>query len=220
MSCFDPPFRQPPEGRWHCPECPPVGSEGFLPENIPPQESPEIQEIPQIFPPERGSSVASSSHQRLSTPHIQEVPDHVLTTDASEVEGDALGRTPRKSAKGRKSRKGKEVARDGEAEQDPPTTTPMPTIRKLRIRMSSPPPPAVENETPTFRLRVPPRGKGKAREEGTEETERGLFDEILSVEDRDTRDTAIKDGDIVRFDRSRAAAEVRPYFLSVRSIRC
>ncbi|TBU55302.1 hypothetical protein BD310DRAFT_785378, partial [Dichomitus squalens] len=208
MSCFDPPFREPPEGRWHCPYCPPVGAENFIPEDVPPEDSLEIQEIPEPLPPERESSIASSSRHLPRLADFQDVPDYALTTDASEVEADASERTPRRTTKGKKSRKGKEVARDGEVEHDPAPATPIPTIRKLRIRVSSPPLPAVENETPTFRLRVPPRGKGKAREEAAEETEPGLFDDILSVEDRDTRDTTIREGDAMRFDRSRAAAEV------------
>ena len=177
------------------------------------EQSPEIQEIPPPFLPERERSVASSSHRLPLSSDIQQAPDHVLTTDASEAEADVGGRTPRKRTMGRKSRKGKEVARDQD-EQDPPTITPMPTIRRLRIRVNSPPPPVLESETPTIRLRVPARGKGKAREDAVEEPfERGLFDDILSVDDRDVRETAIKDGDVLRYDRSRATAEVRRLFL-------
>ncbi|KAI1797303.1 hypothetical protein LXA43DRAFT_1089180 [Ganoderma leucocontextum] len=208
MSCFNPPFREPPEGRWLCPCCRLVGSEDLMVDGIQPEQSPEIQDMLPSFPPERELSVASSSHHLPPSSDIRQVPDQELTPDASEVEADTGGRTPRKRTKGRKSRKGKEVARDGEDEQEPPTTTPMPTIRKLRIRVNSPPPPAVENETPTIRLRVPARGKGKAREDAVEEPfERGLFDDILSIDDRDIRDTTIKDGDVLRFDRSRATAE-------------
>lgn len=210
MSCFNPPFREPPEGRWLCPCCRPVGSDDLMVDGTEHEQSPEIREISPPVPPERELSIASSSHPLPSSSDTQHFPDHVVTTDASEVEADTVGRTPRKRTKGRKSRKGKEVARDEEDEQYPPAITPMPTIRKLRIRVNSPPPQAVENETPTIRLRVPARGKGKAREDGVEEAlERSLFDDILSVDDRDIRETTIKDGDVSRFDRSRATAEVR-----------
>ncbi|PIL35760.1 transcription factor [Ganoderma sinense ZZ0214-1] len=189
------------------------GPDDLMVEGLEHEQSPEIQEISPSFPPEREISVASSSHHLPPSSDTQHVPDHVVTTDASEVEADTVGRTPRKRTKGRKSRKGKEVARDEEDEHDPPSITPLPTIRKLRIRINSPPPPVVENETPTIRLRVPARGKGKAREDAAEEPfERGLFDDILSVDDRDIRETTIKDGDILRFDRSRATAEVCSLF--------
>ncbi|KAI0671551.1 hypothetical protein C8Q78DRAFT_1029512 [Trametes maxima] len=207
MSCFRPPFREPPEGRWHCPSCPPVGMSEPPPDQYPIPHSPEIQELPPQDPLPRPSSVASSSH------HIpqSDIPDYPPTTDASEVEGDPAGPTPRRKSKLKKSRKGKEVARDVEADQDVDPSTPLPTVRRLRIRVNSPPPP-VENETPTIRLRVPARGKGKAKDDGVqEENEHGLFDDILSVEDRDVRDTSIKDGDIQRFERSRLLAEVRLY---------
>ncbi|KAI0661535.1 hypothetical protein C8Q70DRAFT_910587 [Cubamyces menziesii] len=208
MSCFNPPFREPPEGRWHCPFCPRVGIPEPAPEGYPVADPLEIQEQPSQLPL-RESSVASSSHQVLQS----DAPEYPLTTDASELEGDPAEPTPRRKTKLKKSRKGKEIAREGEADQDAGPSTPLPTIRRLRIRVSSPAPPPGEGDTPTIRLRVPPRGKGKAREDGVqEEPERGMFDDILSVEDRDVRDTSIRDADVQRFERSRVLAEVRPCY--------
>ncbi|KAI0329070.1 hypothetical protein GY45DRAFT_920930 [Cubamyces sp. BRFM 1775] len=205
MSCFNPPFREPPEGRWHCPSCPRVGLPEPVPEGYPVADPLEIQEHPSQLPL-RESSVASSSHQVLQS----DAPEYPLTTDASEVEGDLAEPTPRRKTKLKKSRKGKEIAREGEADQDAGPSTPLPMIRRLRIRMSSPAPPPGEGDTPTIRLRVPPRGKGKAREDGVqEEPERGMFDDILSLEDRDVRDTSIRDADVQRFERSRVLAEER-----------
>ncbi|KAI0370346.1 hypothetical protein BV20DRAFT_919006, partial [Pilatotrama ljubarskyi] len=205
MSCFDPPFREPPEGRWHCPCCPRVGMPDSAPEEYPTMQSPEVEEIPPPYPPPRESSVASSSRHMLQS----DVPEYPLTTDASEMEGDAADPTPRRKRKLTKSRKGKEAARDSEADQEAGPSTPVPTVRRLRIRVNSPSMQAPENETPTIKLRVPARGKGKAREDGAqEENEPGPFDDILSVEDRDVRETAIKDSDVQRFERSRMLAEV------------
>ena len=96
---------------------------------------------------------------------------------------------------------------EGEDEETSPVT-PMPP-RRLRIRVPSPAPTPVANHAPSIRLRVPARGKGKAREDAPEEPEHGLFDEILSVEDRDVRETSIKDNDMLRFEHSRTSAEVR-----------
>lgn len=201
MSCFDPPFRAPPEGTWHCPSCPRVGE--TIPDEYHSSQSPEIQET-------HPSLVPSSPYQMPQS----DAPEYPLTTDASEVEGEPTGPTPRRKSKLRKGRKGKDTALDGDVQPEAGPSTPVPTVRRLRIRVNSP---AAENETPTIRLRVPARGKGKARDDGAaqEETERGLFDEILSIEDRDVRDTSIKDSDMQRFERSRIHAEVRPIYRRV-----
>ncbi len=221
MSCFNPPYREPPEGRWHCPSCPPVD---FDPQEELIVQSGEAQELPSHFPAIRESSVASSSHYAPPFSDVPDLQDHVLTTDASEVEYDpadpadpSLRRSTRKR---QRSRKGKEVdmnaADDDQAE---PPVTPAPAIRRLRIRLSSPPPPPAQNETPpTIRLRVPARAKGRAREDPLpDDVDRGLFDDILSPEDRDTRETTIGLHDHERFERSRANAEVSPFVVDYTS---
>ncbi|KAI0833251.1 hypothetical protein BC628DRAFT_1308157 [Trametes gibbosa] len=202
MSCFSPPFREPPEGRWHCPYCPRPGSRGLSPDGYTSAHSTEIQEILPPFPHRVNPPSYPMSQSNTN--------EHPITTDVSEVEVDAAHPTPRRKIKPRKSGKGKEAARDGEAEPEAGPSTPLPTVRRLRIRVNSPTLQPAENETPTIRLRVPVRGKGKARDEGMaqEEVEHGPFDDILSVEDRDIRDTSIKDGDVQRFERSRMRAEV------------
>jgi hypothetical protein len=59
------------------------------------------------------------------------------------------------------------------------------------------------------RLKLPAQGKGKEREDSSdEEPSKGLFDEILTPEDRDTSRTGIIHNDKLRFERSRQAAEV------------
>jgi len=59
------------------------------------------------------------------------------------------------------------------------------------------------------RLRLPALGKGKEREESSdEEPAKGLFDDILTPEDRDTSRTTIIQADKLRFERSRQGAEV------------
>jgi len=59
------------------------------------------------------------------------------------------------------------------------------------------------------RLRLPAQGKGKEKEESSdEEASRNLFDDILTPEDRDTSRTAIVHADKLKFERSRQAADV------------
>ena len=57
------------------------------------------------------------------------------------------------------------------------------------------------------RLRLPAKGKGKGREVD-DGPPKGLFDDILGPEDRDTTKTTVEFGDKQRFERSRVAAEV------------
>ena len=228
MSCFAPPYQEAPPGKWICPECPPAGLE--IPEDILHEQSPELEDPFHEPPPAtdapfhepaleierttpspsslRDSSVASSSRHALSS-DAKAPTDHNFITDISEPEVDPIGEpTPRNRTRDRTNRKGKQVARqEGEDEETSPVT-PMPP-RRLRIRVPSPAPTPVANHAPSIRLRVPARGKGKAREDAPEEPEHGLFDEILSVEDRDVRETSIKDNDMLRFEHSRTSAEVR-----------
>jgi hypothetical protein len=59
------------------------------------------------------------------------------------------------------------------------------------------------------RLRLPAQGKGKEREESSdEEPPKGFFDDILTPEDRDISKTAITQADKLRFERSRQTTEV------------
>ena len=207
MSCFNPPFREPPEGRWICPSCPLVDAVDLNPEGFAPASSPQV---PSPLPLVRESSVASSSQLHPPSSDIADIPEHAPTTDASEVEADHVEPTPRRSTRPRKVRKGKEVATLYEMEQDALMSTPIPTIKRLRIRVNSPPPQPTEGETQTIRLRVPARGKGKAREDPPcEEPDHGMFDDILSLEDRDVRETTISGHDHERYERSRGNAEVR-----------
>ncbi|KAI0291911.1 acyl-CoA N-acyltransferase [Multifurca ochricompacta] len=61
------------------------------------------------------------------------------------------------------------------------------------------------------RLRLPAQGKGKEKEDSSdEEPAKGLFDDILTPEDRDTSKTVIMHSDKVRFERSRQATELNP----------
>ncbi|EIW84211.1 hypothetical protein CONPUDRAFT_51156 [Coniophora puteana RWD-64-598 SS2] len=78
----------------------------------------------------------------------------------------------------------------------------------MRIRVKSPSSPLV------VRLRIPPKGKGKEKEE---DVDRNIFEDILSVDDRDIAKTTIEAGDRARFERSKHIAEVR-LFKQLRTI--
>lgn len=59
-----------------------------------------------------------------------------------------------------------------------------------------------------IRLKLPARGKGKEREEESEES-KGMFDELLDPEDRDITATSVSAADKAHFESSRTTAEVR-----------
>jgi hypothetical protein len=64
------------------------------------------------------------------------------------------------------------------------------------------------------RLRLPVQGKGKEKEDSSdEEPLKGLFDDILTPEDRDTSRTAIAHADKLKFERSRQAADVSLFII-------
>ncbi|KAH6913061.1 hypothetical protein BKA70DRAFT_712081 [Coprinopsis sp. MPI-PUGE-AT-0042] len=92
-----------------------------------------------------------------------------------------------------------------ESSEDEQLVTPLRRGRGQRVKEPSPVP-----SLPRVRLRLPTlqqqKGKGKEREED-EQPQQGLFDEILSAEDRDTSKTQISRLDKMLFERSRTIAE-------------
>ncbi|KAI9512997.1 acyl-CoA N-acyltransferase [Russula earlei] len=84
-------------------------------------------------------------------------------------------------------------------------------IKRPQLKITPPRPPESPPRRMVVRLRLPAQGKGKEREESSdEEPSKGLFDDILTPEDRDTSRTVITQADKLRFERSRQAAELNP----------
>uniref|UniRef100_A0A8H7Y3Q1 Histone acetyltransferase n=1 Tax=Psilocybe cubensis TaxID=181762 RepID=A0A8H7Y3Q1_PSICU len=223
MDCMVPPLENPPEGEWHCPQCPPVIAIE-QPQLIPPQEEGEQPTIPSAREP----SVASTSRSALEPQPTPTKPKRIrkpstrkktktakaAASEASDEDEDEAqvpesatptayrgrGRPP----KGTVRAKARAPTASSEEEIEVPSARPH---RRKRPRESSPPP-AMSTSSRVVRLRIPPqRGKGKGREE--EEPERGLFDDILGVEERDTSKTTPTNVDKAYFERSRIAAEVK-----------
>jgi len=92
------------------------------------------------------------------------------------------------------------------------------TRRARNITDAASPPPSPKHSQNTaspaqrrmvVRLRLPPQGKGKEKEESSDdEPPKNIFDDILGVEERDTGRTAISSADKTRFEKSRQIAEV------------
>jgi hypothetical protein len=124
-----------------------------------------------------------------------------MFTDDSEVDSPGSKRGGRD---GRPKGKGRGWVTDTEQEDtvDPVTKS----IKRMKLKLSSTPP-----QRMVVRLRLPPHRKGKEREE--EELQKTMFEDILSAEDRDITRTVVEPGDKSRYEKSRAAAEVRTVHL-------
>lgn len=229
LDCMVPPLSEPPNGRWHCPECPPPYPEGqgCELENIQPTE-----EVQQFQTHDREASVASSSRSALETPQIElkggtkgkrptlgkgkAKPKVVMVSeddeedsddDAGEGAADEITTiVSRSRARPKSTKKGKArhepIDESSEVEEMP--SSPIKQQQRKRKRPRESPPPQVH--LPRVRLRLPTqKGKGKEREE--DEPPYGLFDDILSIDERDTTKTTINKTDKFYFERSRVAAE-------------
>jgi hypothetical protein len=194
MDCLTPPLQDSPPGKWHCPHC--THNPSGICEAVP-QTPLEEEDHLQVEQP-RESSVASTSSseviqsrpsrrgkRRAATPNLSE-----RNTDVSE--SPLPGRT-------------RTLTRKATVHSSP--------IKRPQLKITPPRPPESPPRRMVVRLRLPALGKGKEREESSdEEPSKGLFDDILTPEDRDTSKTAITQADKLRFERSRQTAEVSATF--------
>lgn len=180
MDCLRPPVDKAPEGKWHCPRCPSV--ELFLQEATGPHM--------------RSNSVASTSYSHeIPTRKIKGASKVNLFTD-DELDSPASKR----SVRSRKA-KGKGKARMSDDDQEDGRRA----IKLMKLKVTTPPPPRM-----VVRLRLPAnRGKGKARDNEGDHQPKGIFEDVLATDDRDTARTTIESWDKLRYEKSRTAAEVR-----------
>lgn len=240
MGCLQPPLTEEPPGNWYCPKCPPpqepfppepefVESEQLPPEpNIDPELLAADESVISPIENHRESSVASSSRS-VAPPRSRKKPKPkaivpVPATDESELEINGVEeQTPIAASKRRtkvKSRwKGKQPAKNGdesgmETQTDQENLLKTQTIKRIRLRHPSPP----SSPHPPVRIKIlPPKGKGKEREQdsgedGDEGIKKGMFDDFLSLEDRETGQTAITQGDKSRYEKARVAGDVSHCF--------
>ena len=230
MECLNPPLEQPPPGIWHCPRCPPLTDNFSTPATAitaePPTEPTDVEFMVTCPVPTamRESSVASSSKSSGVNGAVKgrrKGKARAVATDDSEVDLDEAG-PPSRSTR-RKSLARLKLATDAllkseaEPELEPEETAPANTGRpskRMRVRLTSPAPPL---KPPTIRLRLPPRVKGKERADDPDDSKKGMFDDLLPPEDRDTTATNIAQVDKQRFEKSRAAADVRTQLSHIRA---
>jgi hypothetical protein len=179
MDCLDPPIAESPPGKWHCPLCPRVGEVSY-----PPLADAEMVDVADAEP--------EASPQVNGGPQVLSSDDG---SDGTDIPDTSPARTPKSK---RRKGKGRATRVHDNSEDDEPHPKPK---KQRRLRLESPAP--LSRPIVKIRLRIPGRGKAKEEEE-----KRGLFDDILPLEDRDTVKTSIELSDMSRFERSRTAAEV------------
>ncbi|KAJ3995087.1 hypothetical protein F5050DRAFT_1769833 [Lentinula boryana] len=217
-SCFDPPVETP-EGDWFCSEC---SDDAHLHADVNGhydffnnKDQTNVDDSAEN--PMRASSIASSSRsqptqaisrmgasrKRGKAPKVLHFPVSI-TDDELEVNVETritpLRRMRTKSMQSPKKGKGPALDQSDDELVTPTTRQP----KRMRIRLQSP----VQSHAniPKVRLRLTQKGKGKAKEREEEES-KGLFDEVLGEDERDTSRTVILQSDKQRFERSRAIAE-------------
>ena len=211
MDCLQPPLEGAPTGKWHCPMCPTLSLSDFL--QAPPlpeiqtEFHPDIritadQESPSNFHPARASSVASTSHShdpQTRSASSRKGKGKAIFTDESEIESPLT----RRQHRSKNNSKGKARMSETEEEEQDPDPTPR-AVKRMKLKLGTQPAPP---NRMVVRLKLPPKSKGKEREE-EEPLRKDMFEDLLSAEDRDTSKTVIEASDKIRYEKSRTQAEV------------
>ncbi|KAI9454545.1 hypothetical protein BJY52DRAFT_1284058 [Lactarius psammicola] len=191
MDCLTPPLQDSPPGKWHCPSC--THNPSGICEAVSQVPTGELQHTESF----RQSSVTSTSCSEVNPPRpLKRGKRRAATPSTSERNTDVpespllpRGRTRTLTRKAMEH---------------------SPSIKRPQLKITPPRPPDSPPRRMVVRLRLPVQGKGKEKEEsGDEEPTVGLFDDVLTPEDRDTSKTMIMQGDKLRFERSRQAAELK-----------
>jgi len=191
MDCLQPPLEDEPPGQWHCPLCPPL-------DMLPPDPDSTLARCDAF--PSTGLGFPngkSDPHGQTGDPHeVDREMDIQLddsstdkSTDSDSDSGSAASAPAVRRPQSVKKRPAKRATE----------TQTLRPAKRMRIKVRSPAPPLI------VRLRLPPKGKGKEREE---DMEHNIFEDLLPPAERDTSKTSIDSFDRARFEKCRLAAEV------------
>ncbi|KAH7925486.1 hypothetical protein BV22DRAFT_1011093 [Leucogyrophana mollusca] len=188
MYCLQPPLEEEPPGQWHCPMCPPIEL------SMTGSAQRENSVVSNSLVPHHPTKADTKGKGKAPAPSDVEVDDDDDDSDDSDSDSDSDSddSTVNKVTPVRPPKKRKNKRPTRKTDQ-----TPRP-IKRMRIRVRSPVAPPI-----MVRLRIPPKGKGKERED---ESER-MFDDMLTPAERDMSKTGIESGDRLRFEKSRLNAE-------------
>lgn len=208
MDCLNPPMQKSPEGSWHCPQCPPVLLDSPKLE-LESCSLPDVGTSPANGSPSLASSTWSTTGSLNRRTGLKGKEKATCQSDSPDADMEIIAPILAEASLKRKVTKKKfNVSRSvhHSAEEDV-LVTPVSPRQSKRTRVQQSP---ISQSPPKIRLRLPMR-KGKGRGNETEEPIKGLFDDILTVEERDTVQTAITNIDEQRFERSRKVAEEKMF---------
>ena len=198
MDCLQPPLEESPPGRWHCPLCPPLtessNGKGYYNPNF----------VEDITDPSPSLSKPFTSKRKGKQKATSTDDEDVMGEDVEDDGSSFMVPTPQNRRRRKPSKKGKGHHHDSD-DEDNESSSPAVVPKRPRIRVTSP---VAPRPRMVVRLRLPNKGKGHERDED-EGPQKGLFDDILAPDDRDTSKTAVEAGDKNRFEKSRLVAEVR-----------
>lgn len=225
MDCLQLQLEEAPSGDWNCPYCPPreysqtLQDQSDFPTSVDPPQNSEF--VAPSTPGARESLVASSSRSAPRTVYNkQKGKSRAVATDESEadaegeivINGDVEETPVPMKVKRKRGRPPGRWKKEAIAEVGPESESGR-RFKGVRLRLTSPlpppPPPSPPRPTPMIRLKLTARtAKGKEREDEPDDLKKGMFDDLLNAEDRDTLQTIISNSDKMRFDKSRNEAEV------------
>jgi hypothetical protein len=162
----------------------------------------ESEPVEEDEPEESMDPSSSRSH-----PYKRKGKQKIIATDDSDsdvdIDEDDGGGSVVYQSRRRKKTYNKGRARGRRNSDDEEASSPV-SPKRPRLRVTSP---VAPRPRMVVRIRLPAKGKGKGREDSLG-PQKGLFDDILGVDDRDTARTTVEFLDKQRFERSRLIAEV------------
>ena len=181
MYCLPERLEEEPPGKWHCPICPElVPNDVFYDPSA--EQTPGESKEPSSQSPGHSAKGKGTHGKTLQVEETDEIP-------RTPVPGKVRGRPKKIKAA---------QALDHTANEQQSIWTP----KRMSFQFN----PSVP--LPKIRLRLPARGGKRRDRDDDEEHRKGIFDDILGVDERDTTKTSVEVGDKQRFERSRLAAEV------------
>lgn len=192
MDCLQPPLEKEPPGQWHCPMCPP-------PDALPPNIDSILAQHDAVPPAGLHYPSGNSDADGRTTDPIRMDREDIHVGNLSSDETSDSDSDSDETVSAPVAPHLQSVKKKRPPKRTTDTQTPRPT-KRMRTKVNSPAQPLI------VRLRLPPKGKGKERED---DVEHNIFEDLLPPAERDMSKTNIDNLDRTRFEKSRLAAEVR-----------
>ncbi|KAK0223118.1 hypothetical protein IW262DRAFT_1268713 [Armillaria fumosa] len=211
MYCMDPPVEEDPEGAWYCPQCvSEVPQQHATPYEQP--SSPLPHREPSVASSSRSHTASNNSHAKARSAGKGKGKALAVITDDSELDVEvdvereigtpiATGRPIRNKRPSK--RKAAQSRNEDYSEDEVTLSARQPKRRRTEVSSAM----ASTTSLPRLTLRFSTQQKGKGKER--EDEEKGMFDDFLLPEQRDTMKTMVDGSDRQRFDRTRQLAEAK-----------